>query len=75
MLKAVDKEHEDHSTLLYYKHVFTNKYILRMQSVSFLICINKETGDYENIYCEDSKEGRKYLKEIAEAMDKHESLL
>lgn len=54
---------------------YQRSYLLRLQSESFLICVNKKTGDYENIYATDTKEGREYLKEIAKVMTKHIKLL
>lgn len=64
----------EESTLAFYKWYFQNTYYLRMQSIQFLICVNKKTGEYENIYATDTESGRKYLSELAESMEKHPNL-
>lgn len=48
------------------------EYILRMESDSFIMVINKDTGIYSNLYVEDfSKE---LLQRMVKILDKHESM-
>lgn len=50
--------------------MFLKNYILRMESDSFLMIIDKRTGDYRNIYAYTGFE-RLQLKELAKKMERH----
>lgn len=75
MNKIVNPATGKHEDLEYFKWMYRNQYILRMQCENFLIVIDKYTKEYRNIYSLDTKKSREFLKEIAEIMDKHKSLL
>lgn len=49
-------------------------YLLRLQSRSFLMVVDKNTGEYKNIYAEDAKESREYLEILAKDIEKHPAI-
>lgn len=50
-----------------------SKWTLRMESDSFIMVINKKTGEYVNWYAKDTKD-RETLQTIAGVLDKHREL-
>lgn len=55
-----------------HKHltIFIKNFILRMESDSFLMVIDKRTGDYRNIYAYTNHE-RQQLKILAKNLERH----
>ena len=49
-----------------------NEFLLRMECDSFIMVVNKNTGEYLNLYEKDFS--REYLKYIANMLEKHDSI-
>lgn len=60
---------------LWYHNEFCNNYLLRLQSMNFIIGVHKKTGEYVNLYIQDNKEARQFLADVAEDMEKHPAII
>lgn len=54
------------------KEELKNEFLLRMESESFIMVINKNTGEYLNLYEKDFT--KEYLKYIANMLEKHDAI-
>lgn len=52
------------------KEELKNEFLLRMESESFIMVINRDTGKYLNLYEKDFT--KEYLKYIANMLEKHD---
>lgn len=71
VVTRVTNKYEDYT---YFEWSYKSQYLLRMQCDRFLIVVNKDTGEYKNIYALENKEARDFLKLLASKMEKHPML-
>jgi hypothetical protein len=57
---------------IYRRNLKMKKWLLRLNTDSFIMVVNSETNEYKNIYAKNIEE-RLELKELAKTLEKHKN--
>jgi hypothetical protein len=57
---------------IYRRNLKMEKWLLRLNTDSFIMVVNSETNEYKNIYAKNVEE-RLELKELAKTLEKHKN--